>query len=179
MLSVPSGPGAVADSPGPGRRPGSGRARCEHQQTPQLGPAKTARPTNPDRYKLNAPAKRRRTPRPTGRSQIMPSRRLATGQRAALPPARCTGVGGSSGGRPPIVGVRGARPPGGIAGNGEVGRRPNEQRYPPRGPKSLLVNPSPARDAPHPRWRRCRRSTHKNQCDSLLRLAIGARSAAR
>jgi hypothetical protein len=36
--------------------------------------------------------------------------------------------------------------------------------------KSLLVNPSPARDAPHPRWRRCRRSTHKNQCDSLLRL---------
>jgi hypothetical protein len=41
--------------------------------------------------------------------------------------------------------------------------------------KSLLVNPSPARGAPHPRWRRCRRSTHKNQCASLLRLAIGAR----
>jgi len=32
-----------------------------------------------------------------------------------------------------------------------------------------------ARDSPHPGWLRCRQSTHKNQCASLLRLAIRAR----
>src|SRR6266542_3813616 len=36
-------------------------------------------------------------------------------------------------------------------------------------------NPSPARDAPHPDRLRCRRSTHKTRCDSLLRLAARAR----
>src|SRR6266498_133345 len=40
-----------------------------------------------------------------------------------------------------------------------------------RQPQSLLVNPWPARDPPHPDRLRCRRSTHKPQCASLPRLA--------
>jgi glycosyltransferase involved in cell wall biosynthesis len=45
--------------------------------------------------------------------------------------------------------------------------------------KSLLVNPSPARDAPHPRWRRCRRSTHKTSAPPSSALPAGRGCAAR